>query len=171
MARTTRQGITGQTVTRQAITMRSAAVLFTLLSSLIASSLVGATAATPEQSIAGDWVISRDLAAGNAAALTPDEIETLLGAQAHYDKTSVEFAGVRCERPLFDSYHETSDNLHQLFELRFEDLGLSGDEVLAIDINCMDADVEFLAGNTVLVAGPNRLVTHVEGVWFELTRR
>ena len=157
--------------TGQAVTMRRALLLCTLLGSTIASSLAGATAAVPEQSIAGDWVISRDLAAGNAAALTPDEIETLLGAEAHYDKTSVEFAGVRCERPIFDSYQETSDNLHQLFELRFEDLGLSGEEVLAIDINCMDADVEFLAGNTVLVAGPNRLVTHVEGVWFELKRR
>ena len=125
----------------------------------------------PVQLIAGDWVIRRELAAGTAAALTPDEIESLLGAEAHYTASSAEFAGVRCERPLFDSYHETSANLHQLFGLYFEDLGLTSDDVLAIDINCMDADVEFLAGNTVLVAGPDRLITVVDGVWFELTRQ
>ncbi|NQD36099.1 hypothetical protein HPT27_03620 [Permianibacter sp. IMCC34836] len=125
----------------------------------------------PEQQIAGDWVISRELAAGNAATLTPDEVESLLGAQAHYDSQSAAFAGVDCGRPSFDSYRETSANLYQLFELRFDDLAIIGDDVLAIDINCMDADVEFLAGNTVLVAGPDRLVTVVEGVWFELKRR
>lgn len=135
------------------------------------SAAATAQAAAPVQMIAGDWVIRRELVAGTAASLTPDEVESLLGAEAHYTRDSAEFAGVRCERPLFDSYHETSANLHQLFELYFEDLGLSGDDVLAIDINCMDADVEFLAGNTVLVAGPNRLVTVVEGVWFELTRK
>ncbi len=136
-----------------------------------ASLMVTSLAASPELAIAGDWRISRELVAGNTAALTPDEIESLLGAEAHYTRNSAEFAGVRCERPVFDSYHETSANLNQLFELRFEDLGLSGPDVLAIDINCMEPDVEFLAGNTVLVAGPNRLVTVVEGVWFELTRK
>lgn len=138
------------------------------LTTAVASPLA---AASPEQQITGDWVISRELAAGNAASLTPDEIESLLGAEARYTSSSAEFAGVRCGRPLFDSYHETSDNLYQLFELRFEDLSLSGPDVLAIDINCMEADVEFLAGNTVLVAGPDRLVTVVEGVWFELKRK
>ncbi len=143
-----------------------------LLLSLTAASLMASSlAASPELALVGDWRISRELVAGNTAALTPDEIESLLGAEAHYTDRSAEFAGVRCERPVFDSYHETSDNLHQLFELRFEDLGLSGPDVLAIDINCMEPDVEFLAGNTVLVAGPNRLVTVVDGVWFELTRK
>lgn len=132
---------------------------------------VAKPAMAPEQQIAGDWVISRELAAGNAATLTPDEVESLLGAQAHYDSQSAAFAGVDCGRPSFDSYRETSANLYQLFELRFDDLAIIGDDVLAIDINCMDADVEFLAGNTVLVAGPDRLVTVVEGVWFELKRR
>ena len=130
-----------------------------------------ALCAAPEQLITGDWVISRELAAGNTTTLTPDEIESLLGAHAHYDSQRAEFAGVRCTRPSFDRYVQTSANLYQLFELRFDDLAISGDEVAAIDINCMEADVEFIAGNTVLVAGPDRLVTHVEGVWFELRRR
>lgn len=142
-----------------------------LMISTAMASLAASPAKAPELAIAGDWKISRELVAGNTAALTPDEIESLLGAEVHYTRSSAEFAGVRCERPVFDSYHETSENLHQLFELRFEDLGLSGPDVLAIDINCMEPDVEFLAGNTVLVAGPNRLVTVVDGVWFELTRK
>lgn len=154
---------------------RSQAVLRHALLVLVGMPML--LAANPQQNaggdtlIAGDWIISRALAAGNAASLSPDEIESLLGAEVHYDRERAEFAGVRCGRPLFDSYHETSANLYQLFELRFADLTLTGEEVIAIDINCMDPDVEFLAGNTVLIAGPDRLVTHVEGVWFELTRR
>lgn len=140
-----------------------------LLVCLLAGSALDA--AGPEQAILGDWRISRERVAGSAASLTPDEVESLLGAEAHYQPASAEFAGVRCDRPLYDSYRETSENLYQLFELRFEDLGISATDVLAIDINCMDADVEFLAGNTVLVVGPDRLVTVVEGVWFELVRQ
>ncbi len=127
-------------------------------------------AAEPQQVIYGDWMIVRDLAASTETPLQADEIESLIGASAHYEADEVEFAGQRCERPVYDTYRETERSLLQSRELRPEDLHLGNDTSLAIEIGCADGNDEFDAGTWLLVAGPDRLITEVDGVYFELKR-
>jgi len=121
--------------------------------------------------IYGDWVVTAPLASAPDTPLSGSEIESIVGTSVSYQAKSVAFGREQCERPLFDSYTQTNDNLHALFQIYFDDLKIPGEETLAIDINCMEPDVDFIAGNTVLLAGRDRLVAVVDGVWFELQRR
>jgi hypothetical protein len=127
-------------------------------------------ASEPQQAIYGDWMILRELVAAEDSHLSSDEIESLIGASAHYDADEVVFAGQRCERPVYDSYRETERTLLQSRTLRPEDLRLQNDTSLAIEIGCADGNDEFDAGSWLLVAGPDRLITEVDGVYFELKR-
>lgn len=127
-------------------------------------------AVEPQQVIYGDWMILRELVASEDSHLGGDEIENLIGASAHYDADLVEFAGQQCERPVYDTYRETERTLLQSRTLRPEDLRLQTETSLAVEIGCADGNQEFDAGTWLLVAGPDRLITEVEGVYFELKR-
>ncbi len=124
----------------------------------------------PQHLIYGDWVIWRELVAAEDSRLGGDEIESLIGGSAHYESDDVEFVGQRCERPVYDTYRETERSLLQSRSLRPEDLRLQSDTALAIEIGCADGNDEFDAGTWLLVAGPDRLITEVDGVYFELKR-
>ena len=133
--------------------------------------LLSATATGGVPDIYGDWVVTLPLASAPDTPLSGAEIESIVGTSVSYQAKSVTFGREECGHPLFDSYTQTNENLHALFQIYFDDLKISGDETLAIDINCMEPDVDFIAGNTVLLAGHDRLVAVVDGVWFELQRR
>jgi hypothetical protein len=137
-----------------------------LLPLLLASAVAGADLS----SIYGDWQLGEPLASAPDTPLSGAEIESLIGVRVHYAPDAVRFGEENCEQPLFDSYTETEANFLSLFQIRFDDLRIPGQETLAVDINCMQPDVDFIAGNTVLLAGPDRLVTVVDGVFFELKR-
>lgn len=137
---------------------------------LMFSSAVTATSTINIDAIYGDWVVTAPLAAAPDTTLSGNEIESWLGAKVHYSAERVSFGQDSCERALFDSYTETDGNLHALFQIHFDDLRIKGDETLAVDINCLQADVDFIAGNTVLVVDQNHLAAVVDGVWFELKR-
>jgi hypothetical protein len=124
----------------------------------------------PQQLIYGDWMILRELVAADDSRLGGDEIENLIGASAHYDADNVDFAGQLCERPIYDTYRETERSLLQSRSLRPEDLRLQNETSLAVEIGCADGNQEFDAGTWLLVAAPDRLITEVEGVYFELKR-
>lgn len=123
-----------------------------------------------EQAVYGQWQVVKAISASREARLSGEDIESLMGAKAHYEANDVDFAGERCERPVYDSYRETAKSLAQDHELQVEDVEFSGDTVLAVEIGCADGNEEFVAGTWLLVAAPDRLITEVEGVYFELKR-
>ncbi len=125
-------------------------------------------AGASERLIFGDWIVYRDLAVSEDTPVSGDEIEALLGARARYGAQLAEFAGTRCRAPVYDLYMETPELLRRQVRLRFADLELAGDSVLAVDINCRDHRVEFDAGDTVYVVSRERLIAVVKGVYFEL---
>ncbi len=125
-------------------------------------------AGASERLIFGDWIVYRDLAVSEDSPVSGDEIEALLGARARYGAQLAEFAGTRCRAPVYDLYMETPALLRRQVRLRFADLELAGDSVLAVDINCRDHRVEFDAGDTVYVVSHERLIAVVKGVYFEL---
>lgn len=152
---------------------RSVAALALLIGLLPQVSVAAETAGplpagVSERLIFGDWQVVRDLAGSEDSPMTGQDIEALLGARARYSARLAEFAGTRCGAPVYDLYLETPELLRRQTRLRFEDLELSGDSIIAVDINCRDHRVEFDAGDTVYVVSRERLIAVVKGVYFEL---
>ncbi|QGX40002.1 hypothetical protein [Permianibacter aggregans] len=138
---------------------------------LLASATTMPSGANDIAAIYGDWRVTAPLAVVSDSPLSGGEIESWIGASVHYSAERVQFGREQCQRALFDSYTETNGNFFELFQIHFDDLKIKGNETLAVDINCLEADVDFIAGNTVLVVDQNHLAAVVDGVWFELTRQ
>ncbi len=130
-------------------------------------------------SLAGSWRITRILPTTNAACWNADQARTLIGSTLVYRESSMRWRDGAV--PLQDIYTRTltssdfqKENTGSDTPATFAQLGIHSARVLEINLQHDDMDITGatteVPGDSVLLAGPNRIVVSACGVYFEATR-
>ncbi len=151
--------------------LSTALVLFLAANTLTAEQLPGR--------LQGSWHITRVLPTTNSACWGRGQAEPLLGSTLTYRDDSLRWRGGSV--PLEDVTTRTvTDNVFQQENrgaespASFAQLGIHTHAVTEVDLQHEDADITGatteVPGDSVLLAGPNRIVVSACGVYFEATR-
>lgn len=144
--------------------------------------LLSTAALTAEQlpaRLQGTWRITRVLPTTNNACWGRGQAEPLLGSMLTYRDDSLRWRGgsVPLEnivtRTLSDDIFQR-ENRGAASPASFAQLGIRSHTVTEVDLQHEDADITGatteVPGDSVLLAGPNRIVVSACGVYFEATR-
>ena len=129
--------------------------------------------------LSGTWRITRVLPTSNTACWDKTEAEPLLGSTLTYRDDSLHWRGgsVPLEditTRLVSDADFRKENGGGETPATFSQLGIHARSVLEVDLQHEDADVTGatteIPGDSVLLAGANRIVVSACGVYFEATR-
>ena len=142
--------------------------------------LVASVAAEPLPSrLQGTWRITRVLPTTNNACWGRTQAEPLLGSTLTYRDDSLRWRGGAVPLDDITTRIVTDDQFRRenggsASPASFAQLGIHTRTVLEVDLQHEDADVTGatteVPGDSVLLAGPNRIVVSACGVYFEATR-
>ncbi len=129
--------------------------------------------------LGGSWRITRVLPTTNNACWGKTEAQPLVGSLLTYRDDSLRWRGGAV--PLEDITTRTvsdddfrRENSGSGTPASFAQLGIRSHEVLEVDLQHEDMDITGatteVPGDSVLLAGPNRIVISACGVYFEATR-
>ena len=127
----------------------------------------------------GSWRITRVLPTTNSACWAPAQAAPLLGSTLTYHDSALRWRGGAV--PLEDITTRTvtddefqKENSGSDAPASFAQLGIRSRSVLEVDLQHEDMDITGatteVPGDSVLLAGPNRIVVSACGVYFEATR-
>jgi hypothetical protein len=127
----------------------------------------------------GSWRIVRVLPTGNTPCWAPEQAQPLVGSTLSYSQNALRWKGGSV--PLLDINTRTvtadefmKENGGGAGAARFTQLGIRSSSVLEVDFQHEDMDITGstteVPGDSVLLAGPNRIVVSACGVFFEATR-
>ncbi len=150
-----------------------------LPAALILISASTLTAESMPSRLQGSWRITRVLPTTNNACWGKQQAEPLLGSTLTYRDDSLRWRGGSVPLDeiitrtvtddLFKKENSGSDN-----PASFAQLGIHEHTVTEVDLQHEDADITGatteVPGDSVLLAGPNRIVVSACGVYFEATR-
>ena len=139
-----------------------------------------ATSAEPLPArLAGTWRIVRVLPTSNTACWGNREATPLVGSTLTYAPRAMKWRGGQVRlagistRTLTDEQFR-KENAGQEGTATFAQLGIRSRSVLEVDMQHEDMDITGatteVPGDSVLLAGPNRIVVSACGVYFEATR-
>lgn len=131
------------------------------------------------RSLAGTWRITRVLPTTNSACWSRQQAQPLLGTTLTYRSDMLRWHGGQI--PVTDvSLRElTNDEFRQEnpgpnSPADFAQLGIHAGRVTEVDMQHEDSDVlpasTAVPGDSVLLAGPNRIIVSACGVYYEATR-
>jgi hypothetical protein len=161
--------------------MRSTSALKTIAgAALLTLALTTTTSAEPlPRSVQGAWHITRVLPTKNNTCWNAEQAQELVGTTLSYKESAMSWRGG--EVPLegistrqvsgdkFRSENTGSDGVAD-----FDQLGIHAKSVLEVDMQHEDMDITGstteVPGDSVLVAGPNRIIVSACGVYFEAVR-
>ncbi len=114
----------------------------------------------------GSWNVTSCVGFAPVSALTPEEIEELLGTVIAYDEDRFVWKGRIYDAPAYQENIETSEDFALSYNnaLTFTDLGLTESEATVVTVDC-DA-----LGNYFYVKDENTLVISYNGAFFEASR-
>ncbi len=125
-------------------------------------------------SITGSWKIVKIIPTAKAGCWDNDRAQTLVGSTLRYQKGAMAWKGgaIRVTdaftRTLTAHHYETE------YKVSFAELGLKAAQVTEIDLQHEDADftgaTTEVPGDTVLLAGPGRIVVSACGVYYSAER-
>lgn len=128
--------------------------------------------------LAGSWRITRILPTTNVACWDAEHARTLIGSTLVYRENAMRWRDGAV--PLQDIYTRTVSAAQFQKEnsgdapATFAQLGIRSPHVLEINLQHDDMDITGatteVPGDSVLLAGPNRIVVSACGVYFEATR-
>jgi len=147
----------------------------------VAAGMAGLTASAqslPSQ-LAGNWKIARVLPTHNTTCWDSTQAQPLLGSTLHYSSTAMRWRGG--EVPLqgitmrmVTGAEFKKENSGDDGAADFMQLGIHSGSVLEVDMQHEDADITGatteVPGDSVLIAGPNRIIVSACGVFFEARR-
>lgn len=123
----------------------------------------------------GTWRINRVLPTSNSQCWNQSQANALLGSSLTYSQSAMRWKGGSIQlldintRLLSAADFERENRL-----ARFSQLGIRNDAVTEVDMQHDDMDITGstteVPGDSVLLAGPNRIVVSACGVYFEATR-
>jgi hypothetical protein len=131
------------------------------------------------RSLAGTWRITRILPTTNTTCWTRQQAQPLLGTTITYRSDLLRWHGGQIEVTDVSLRDLTNDEFRQENSgpespASFAQLGIHSSKVTEVDLQHEDSDVlpasTAVPGDSVLLAGPNRIVVSACGVYFEATR-
>lgn len=152
------------------------------LSAALAAPLLFAATLTAEplpSRLQGTWRITRVLPTSNTACWGTEQAQPLVGSTLTYSQNALRWKGGSV--PLLDinTRKVTADefmkeNGGSAGAAQFTQLGIHASSVMEVDFQHEDMDITGstteVPGDSVLLAGPNRIVVSACGVFFEATR-
>jgi hypothetical protein len=143
--------------------------------------LVGMTSSAqplPTQ-LAGSWKITRVLPTGNTACWSAEQAAPLVGSTLSYSGTAMRWRGG--EVPVqgvvlrvVTGAQFRKENSGSSGAADFSQLGIRSGQVVEVDMQHEDADITGatteVPGDSILLAGPSRIVVSACGVFFEARR-
>ena len=140
---------------------------------------VAASAQSLPSQLAGSWKIARVLPTHNTAGWDATQAQPLLGSTLYYSSTAMRWRGG--EVPLqgitmrmVTGAQFKKENSGDNGAADFVQLGIHSGSVLEVDMQHEDADITGatteVPGDSVLRAGPNRIIVSACGVFFEARR-
>ncbi len=150
-----------------------------LPAALVLISVVTLTAESMPSRLQGNWRITKVLPTTNNACWDKQQAEPLLGSTLTYRDNSLRWRGGSV--PLDDvTTRSVTDDVFQKENrgsdtpASFAQLGIHAHTVTEVDLQHEDADITGatteVPGDSVLLAGPNRIVVSACGVYFEAIR-
>ena len=145
---------------------------------LLAASMNLSAESLPSQ-LAGAWRITRMLPTHNTQCWNADQSRPLLGSTLSYSGNTMRWRGGEVELQGVETRVQTPEQFRKENSdgdsgADFAQLGIHASRVLEIDLQHEDADITGatteVPGDSVLLAGPNRIVVSACGVFFEATR-
>ncbi|MDE1154639.1 MAG: hypothetical protein PW735_02795 [Acidobacteriaceae bacterium] len=147
---------------------------------LLAGLLVGVGAASraeplPSQ-LEGSWRVTRILAMNKGACWTREQAAPMVGSVLSYHASSMRWRGGEVEVEEIDTRDVSAQEFTQEANgsNTFAQLGIHTAKVLEVDMQHEDMDITGatteVPGDSVLMAGPGRIVVSACGVYFEARR-
>lgn len=151
-------------------------------SSALAALLLSTAALTAEPlpgRLQGAWRITRILPTSNTACWSTEQAQLLVGSTLMYREEALRWRDGAV--PLYDVTTRTvtaddfsKENGAAEKRASFSQLGIHARSVLEVDLQHEDMDITGatteVPGDTVLLAGPNRIIIQACGVFFEASR-
>ncbi len=125
-------------------------------------------------SILGEWRIARILPTANTACWDNDRAKPLLNSRLRYSPGAMTWKGGSV--PITEALTRTlsARQFAGEYKVNLADLGIHAPSVLEIDLQHEDADITGstteVPGDTVLLAGPGRIVVSACGVFFSAVK-
>jgi len=137
------------------------------------------SAETLPAQLTGSWRITRILPTNNTACWSAEQAQPLVGSTLTYGGNAmrwrggaVPLQGVVLRQVTGEQFH--SENSGSAGGADFSQLGIHSHQVLEVDLQHEDADITGatteVPGDSILIAGPNRIIVSACGVFFEATR-
>ena len=126
-----------------------------------------ACAAKSTAPLEGHWVI-REWSCPQICAMDSAQAKEWVGKAGEYTLSRAEFAGERCEQPEYHEQRLSAADYASGFNASPQDLGITTDSVLEIDVYC-DGQKWTAPGGSVAIAGTLH-VTWWDGIMFTLQR-
>lgn len=156
-----------------------ASVLLLLLLAFASASTAAQYLGSLPRSLAGTWRITRILPTTNSGCWTRQQAQPLLGTTLTYRSNllrwhdgQIEVTDVSLRNLTNEEFRE--ENAGPRSPADFAQLGIHARSVTEVDMQHEDSDVlpasTAVPGDSVLLAGPNRIVVSACGVYFEATR-
>ncbi len=130
--------------------------------------------------LAGSWRITRILPTHNISCWDEAQARQLVGTTLHYSAHSLRWHGGQIALQGIVMREITAEEFTQEnsgsggYDVTFAMLGIRARSVIEVDLQHEDADVieasTAVPGDSVLLAGPNRIIVSACGVFFDATR-
>lgn len=127
-----------------------------------------ASAAGPGSDVAGRWTVVARQAPG-ISAMTEAESGAMVGREAEYTATAARVGSDACQVASYRRETVPAAEFEKAFRVRPDALEL-GDPVTLVRVHCGEAEWSS-PGAMLIVAGPGRLWTVWDGVFFRMERR
>jgi hypothetical protein len=156
-----------------------ASTLLLLLLAAASASMAAQYLASLPRSLAGTWRITRILPTTNPGCWNRQQAQSLVGTTLTYRSDLLRWHGGQIEvtdvslRDLTNAEFR-EENPGGISPADFAQLGIHAGRVTEVDMQHEDSDVlpasTAVPGDSVLLAGPNRIIVSACGVYFEATR-
>lgn len=136
----------------------------------------GSAAAQVPSALLGTWRVERILSAPATACWDAERARTLVGTTLTYEPARMIWQGGEVPLEGIGAVSRTlnAPRYAQEYKVGFEVLGIHAPVIREVDLQHEDADVTGatteVPGDTVVLAGPGRIIVSACGVYYEATR-
>jgi len=124
--------------------------------------------------IRGEWRIVKIIPTNNVTCWDNDRAKALLNSTLRYAPGAMTWKGGEVSIPEALTRDLTADKFLEEYKVRFTELGIHAPSVTEIDLQHEDADITGatteVPGDTILLAGPGRIVVSACGVFFSAVK-